>query len=80
MNISRRKFFFFGLAAGVGLLLPDRKIWTWDRTRIYVISESDIVAAELNKMLPHIKNLFDRDDIFYNTIRSKQKIEYISLP
>lgn len=26
MNITRRKFFFFGLAAGVGLLLPDRKI------------------------------------------------------
>jgi len=28
VNISRRKFFFFGLAAGVGLLLPDRKIIT----------------------------------------------------
>jgi len=26
MNITRRKFFFFGLAAGVGLLLPDAKI------------------------------------------------------
>ena len=26
MDITRRKFFFFGLAAGVGLLLPDVKI------------------------------------------------------
>jgi len=34
MNISRRKFFFFGLAAGVGLLLPDRKIVVQDKEEI----------------------------------------------
>lgn len=26
MDITRRKFFFFGLAAGVGLMLPDIRI------------------------------------------------------
>lgn len=41
MDITRRKFFFFGLAAGVGLFLPDSKIeLVWDTIRVdYFIVE-----------------------------------------
>jgi len=82
MDITRRKFFFFGLAAGIGLFLPENKILPlhWDLTRIDVISEIDILNMEMNKMLPKIKDLFEHDDLFFKMIRNKKKVEYISLP
>jgi len=82
MEITRRKFFFFGLAAGIGLLLPDKKIlipeFTWDKTRIDVISETDIIAAEFDRIMPNVRRLFESDDLFFSTL--KKKTEYISLP
>lgn len=36
-----------------------------------VFTETDIVAAELERMIPHFQRLFERDDKFYSMIKSK---------
>lgn len=77
MEISRRKFFFFGLAAGVGLFLPDRKIeLNWNKTRVDFISETDIIKMELDRIYPKVAKLFETDDFFYATIKNKSKLNY----
>lgn len=73
MEITRRKFFFFGLAAGVGLFLPETKIeLVWDKTRVDFISEIDIVNMELNRLMPHMKTLFEQDDIFFSILKERK--------
>ena len=42
MDITRRKFFFFGLAAGIGLLLPDSKINPFEYPWIYKPTQKQI--------------------------------------
>lgn len=52
MDISRRKFFFFGLAAGVGLLLPkEEPIFTWDKHRIDFIDDGDWIYKPTDKQV-----------------------------
>lgn len=80
MEITRRKFFFFGLAAGVGLFLPKvEPIYIWDKTRIDFISEADIVNMELNRLAPHLKTLFEADDIFFSIIKNRKSVEYLGI-
>lgn len=91
MDITRRKFFFFGLAAGVGLMLPDVKIeLTKEELGRFQyfnpdggdlgrgpLSEADIISVELEKIMKANKVLFERDDLFYSTIK-KKNIEVVS--
>lgn len=44
---------------------------------IHRLTESQIVALELERILPKIRTLFERDDIFYKAIKSRN-IEKIS--
>jgi hypothetical protein len=74
MNITRRKFFFFGLAAGVGLFLPDIKIELWNPTakQIEFFSEADIARVTLDRVMPNVRNLFESDDKFFNMLKRKE--------
>ena len=40
-------------------------------------NESQVIGAELEKVLPKVPALFDRDDVFYSTIE-KRPVEIIS--
>lgn len=52
-QISRRKFFFFGLAAGIGLMLPDNKIISYEESREEVI-------ARMKKLVDETMNEYRR--------------------
>lgn len=40
------------------------------------ITASQIVITELEKFIPHVKNIFERDNLFYSTIKSKSQLEF----
>jgi len=54
LDISRRKFFFFGLAAGVGLLLPDKKILSYEDSR-------EAAIARIKKMTKEAMDEYRRE-------------------
>ena len=49
MDITRRKFFFFGLAAGIGLMLPSPEIKLND-DELYLYDNSWKTLEELKKI------------------------------
>jgi len=76
-NIVSRREFLQLLAAGVigHTLDVDKLLWVPGQKTIFLPSVdiihpsiSEIVALELERMLPKIKNLFERDDAFYKRI------------
>lgn len=52
----------------------DRLLWVPGQKKIFLpatgISYADIVAIELERITPHIRTLFERDDVFYNTFKT----------
>ena len=69
---TRRSFFFLGLAslAAVAVGQVDLKeIHPW----VYkpALTETQILAIELQKLIPGLKTLFERDDVFYSAIKDK---------
>lgn len=57
----------------------DRLLWvpgqkTIFLPTIYRLTESQIVALELERILPHIRTLFERDDIFYRILSKKEPV------
>lgn len=65
------------IASGlVGTALDvDKLLWIPGQKKIFLppvlhrLSMSQIVAMELERIVPHIQNMFDRDDTFYRAIR-----------
>ena len=57
MNITRRKFFFFGLAAGVKLLLPDKKI-ELDDNELYLYHNGWKTLDEIQRLNPKLPPFF----------------------
>lgn len=58
----------------------DRLLWVPGRKKIFLptrISISQITAIELERILPHVTKLFDRDDLFWTTL-NKDKRNIIS--
>lgn len=73
-----RRFFLRLIASGaLGATLDvDKLLWIPGQKKIFlpplprlnILSNVEIVAMELERILPHMKSLFERDDIFYRTI------------
>lgn len=56
----------------------DRLLWVPGEKKIFLppkgVSISDIVAVELERVLPKIRTLFERDDYFYAVLQKQQKL------
>jgi len=74
--MNRRSFLQLLAAGAIGSTFDydlDKLLWIPGQKTIFIpkgISESQIVAAELERILPHIRNLFERDSIFYQVLDS----------
>jgi len=87
--MSRRNFLMKLGSGMIGALIVRPSFtepnWIWDRTRFDVydpnggdlLTESDIVKIELEKIMKRVPALFERDDLFYSTIKNKN-MEVIS--
>lgn len=79
--MNRRDFIRSVVKAGAFASLDidwDRILYVPGEKKIFLpsthhITESEIVAAELARILPYVRNLFERDDIFYAKIQEKRK-------
>lgn len=78
---SRRDFLkLLLLAAPIAAHLDiDKLLWIPGEKTIFIpsgksLSASDILALELERILPYTKDLFNGDDIFYAFINSKKQI------
>src|SRR5262245_18974920 len=81
--MRRRDFLMLIVSGAAGLELDlDRLLWepnkvTYFLPTIYRPTTSQIVALELERILPKIQQLFEQDDLFYRAIRSRE-VEKIS--
>jgi len=88
MSLSRRTFLRF-LASGVAGTVAsaeldiDRLLWIPGTKTFFIpnnptISMSQIVAMEMERILPRLVTLFERDDIFYKALTSQQPLKVSS--
>lgn len=81
--MNRRDFIRSVVKAGAFASLDidwDRILYVPGERKIFLpsthhITESQIVAAELARILPYVRNLFERDDIFYAKLSERRKQE-----
>lgn len=56
----------------------DKLLWVPGEKKIFLppegVSISDIVAVEMERMLPKIQHLFERDDYFYAVLTKQRKV------
>jgi hypothetical protein len=79
--MNRRAFLRLLASGVVGHTLDiDRLLWVPGQKTIFLPTEhhtglttSQIVAIELERIMPHIRNLFERDDTFYRLL-NKDKL------
>lgn len=50
------------------LWIPGQKTFFLPPKRIHAVSMSEIIALEMERMLPNIRQLFERDDVFYRAL------------
>lgn len=79
---SRRDFLKKLIASGLSTQLNfdlDKLLWVPGAKTIFLpspsISYSDIVALEMERILPHLRNIFDRDDLFYKLISNRPELK-----
>lgn len=88
MSLSRRTFLRF-LASGVAGTVAsaeldiDRLLWIPGTKTFFIpenptISLSQIVAMEMERILPTLVTLFDRDDVFYKAPTNQQPLKISS--
>ena len=81
MSLNRRTFIRAILASGVAHTLDlDKLLWIPGQKTIFLpsrlihrLTESQIIALEIERLTPKIRQLFERDDLFYRAL-SKQSI------
>jgi hypothetical protein len=81
MGMTRRQILRL-LALGVGSLELDidSLLWVPGKKTIFIpdvpkhVSMSQIVAAELERIVPHIRSIFERDDLFYEVLAKEAHI------
>lgn len=77
--MNRREFMqrMFGTAVSL-VVQPTIIIPDFIDTRLFTggvsLSHSKIIAAEMARILPHMKTLFDRDDVFYRLMNRESPI------
>lgn len=88
MNLNRRTFLRF-LASGVAGTVAsaeldiDRLLWVPGTKTFFIPSNptltmSQIVAMELDRIMPTLITLFDRDDTFYQNLTSQKPLKISS--
>lgn len=83
-----RRFFLKAVASGLissQLTDLDRLLWipgekTFFLPTIHAPSPSEIIALELERILPNIINIFEQDDLLYSSIVSHKNVEIIGAP
>lgn len=83
MSLTRRQILKL-LALGVGSLELDidSLLWVPGKKTIFIpkypkhISASQIAAAELERIIPYIKDIFERDSMFYEVIAKEHHIRH----
>lgn len=76
MNLNRRAFIRAILASGVAHTLDlDKLLWIPGQKTIFLPSKtihrltaSQIIALEVERITPRIRELFERDDMFYRAL------------
>src|SRR3982750_2842246 len=82
--MDRRQLLKILLSGAAGHILDlDRLLWIPNTKKIFLpsvtrLTESQIIAVELQRIIPHIRNLFDRDDTFYSLLNSSRSAERVS--
>jgi hypothetical protein len=70
--MNRRDFLKFSLGTASAAYFDwERLLWVTNQTIVVPssfkrISELDIIIAELDRIAPRLKHLFDRDEVFYS--------------
>ena len=83
METTRRSFLKLLALGVIGHELDiDRLLWVPGQKTIFLpaskgVSLSEIVALEMERMIPKLRTLFERDDMFYTAIKTRQ-VERIS--
>ena len=82
--MNRREWLKLILSGAAGLALdPEKLLWVPGQKTIFIpsgkiLTYSQIVSMEYARIIPHLNNVFERDDMFYKVIKST-KITNISL-
>lgn len=72
--MDRRAFIKLLSAGAIGSTYDwdlDKLLWLPGQKKIFIpnkIRTAQIVAVELERIIPHIKRMFERDDVFYQVI------------
>jgi len=81
--VNRREWLKLILSGAAGLALdPEKLLWVPGQKTIFIpsgkiLTYSQIVSMEYARIIPHLNNVFERDDMFYKVIKST-KITNIS--
>ena len=81
--MNRREWLKLILSGAAGLALdPEKLLWVPGQKTIFIppgkiLTYSQIVSMEYARIIPHLNNVFERDDMFYKVIKST-KITNIS--
>lgn len=89
--MNRREFLRLSIAVTAGLTIdPEELLWVPNRSRIFVpsglrtASMAEIVAVEMERIIPKLAMLFERDDTFYRALTKDEvnsiSSEYIRIP
>lgn len=78
---SRRDFLkFLAMGAGGMVIDPELLLWKPDAKKIFIMgvpegmSSLDIINMEMMRLVPRIRDLFERDDLFYQALKTKEPI------
>jgi hypothetical protein len=82
MHLNRRAFISLLMSSAAAHTLDiDKLLWIPGQKTIFLpsksihrLTESQIIALEIERLTPRIKELFERDDVFYTTLRSRTMI------
>ena len=82
--MNRRQFLTLLASGVIGHALDvDKLLWVPDQKKIFIpsptfkpLSYAEILAVEFERVIPHIRTLFEKDDLFYRTIISKDVSRY----
>jgi hypothetical protein len=79
MDSTRRTFLkLLFMGAGAQVLDPDLELWVPGQKTFFLpnfppgISLAQVISVEMSYLVPRIQELMQRDDLFYQMIRSRQ--------
>jgi len=83
--MRRRDFLKFLLGTAAASYIDyEQLLWIPGEKTIFIppvhkpfkfLTQSEIISIELERITPHLKRLFEQDDLFYQRITSREKSE-----